>query len=120
MKNAVFNGLCQHKSIEIVEHLHEDLKKLFNYLCALDNKHARIYVSQGRLAQLIGYSTKTVRKYLKLLMALGFIYYENRGAWRTCLYYINPLFYQYDLRVQLQSVFSSFHRVAAGLLRSTL
>lgn len=114
------NQLFQEKTFTLSEEIKKNplsffIKKpvsflrVLKYLFKLSNNHKRIITSAEVIARDAGCSVDHVYDLIKEMWRLGLINIHNRGShkgkWLANEYDLNPMFYDYDIRFDLQELF---------------
>ncbi len=98
------NPTCDQKflddPIKYAQKMNPTARAALNYLLAIKNKYAHVYVSQETIAKEIGVTRRTVNTHIRYLVRAGLIGKVSR--WNTtCNYYFNIIFADESVRRKL-------------------
>lgn len=96
--------------------LNESERKVFSFLNVLDSWHIDIWASQDFIADRCGLSREHTHRILHHIANLGLIKIKNRGTKRTCLYYINSIFHNPQIRHLFVGIIAAFNFMPFGTI----
>jgi predicted transcriptional regulator len=86
------------------------IQAIFDLLSSMSNHYQEIYISHDGIASKIHCSRRQVIRAIKYLVNAGAISKKKNGFQESNNYFLNPIFYDPEMRAQLANFFKSFAR----------
>lgn len=89
-----FSFDLESSGFELVSGLYKTTRQVFNYFLSGSRRFANYYISQGKLASLLGISRRQLIRHINILREKGLLIVRSRGFKRSCSYKINSYYFK--------------------------